>query len=445
MLDWDGALPRALGDGLVLRQATAADADALAEFNVRLHSDNPDEPEHFLGYWTRDLLSGSHPTTCADDVTVVVDSANGGRIVSTSCLISQTWQYEDVPFGCGRIELVATDAHFRCRGLVRAQFEALHARSAAKGERVQVITGIPWYYRQFGYEMAMDLDASRLFVWSRPGNLSTVEQEEYRLRPATVADIPVLARLYAVHCRAGMVSRLRDEAQWRFEMEGVNSESLYHRAFRIVETTAGEPVAYAVSRPWPPVIFVNELGVAEGHPWRPVLAFLARTFKAEADAHNGAEPGKPLLYVQYYLGTSHPVYDALDGELEPPGNPYTWYVRVADVPGFLHLIAPVLERRLASSVMAGHTGTLRLSSYVRQLTLVFERGRLMDIGTYQPADVTDADALFPDLTFLQLLFGHRDLADLRAARADCYARSAEARVLLGVLFPRRPSSPAALG
>ena len=46
--------------------------------------------------------------------------------------------------------------------LSRIQFEEVHKWSAERGETVQAITGIPFYYRQFGYEMALDLDATSI-------------------------------------------------------------------------------------------------------------------------------------------------------------------------------------------------------------------------------------------------------------------------------------------
>jgi hypothetical protein len=51
--------PRRPGDGLVLRWATAADIDAVAEFNFRMHNDAPDcVPETWLKDWTRASMSG---------------------------------------------------------------------------------------------------------------------------------------------------------------------------------------------------------------------------------------------------------------------------------------------------------------------------------------------------------------------------------------------------
>ena len=154
-------LPKPVGDGLLLRWGTPEDAEQIADFNVRIHSDNPEEPDTVLGKWTKLLMRGDHPTTKADDFTVVVDPNDGDKIVSTCCLISQTWLYEDVPLGVGRPELVGTDEAYRRRGLVREQFAALHAKSAARSELAQAITGIPYYYRQFGYEMTVVLGGGR--------------------------------------------------------------------------------------------------------------------------------------------------------------------------------------------------------------------------------------------------------------------------------------------
>jgi hypothetical protein len=121
-------------------------------------------------------------------------------------------------------------------------------------------------------------------------------------------------------------------------------------------------------------------------------------------------------------------------------KPYAWYVRVPDLPGFLRLIAPVLEERLAHSPFAGHSGETRLTFYRTGLRLVFEKGRLAQAETWKPEPVGGAgEAGFPDLTFLQLLFGYRSLEELRYAFADCWVSSTNVHLLLEALFPMLPS------
>ena len=137
-----------LGDELLMRWATTADADELVVFNLRMHSEDlKDKPELWLKDWTRDILSGHHPTISPKGATVVVDPKKQNKIVSSMTMIPQLWAYVGLTFGCGRPELIAIDPDYRRAGLVRRQFEHFHTQSAAGGDLIQAITGIPWYYR----------------------------------------------------------------------------------------------------------------------------------------------------------------------------------------------------------------------------------------------------------------------------------------------------------
>ena len=115
-----------------------------------------------------------------------------------------------------------------------------------------------------------------------------------------------------------------------------------------------------------------------------------------------------------------------------------------DIPRFLRHLAPVLEQRLADSIVPGHSGDLTIDLYRSRLKLVFEHGKLTAVETPQaPAYGEDLPAGCPPLVFLQLLFGYRSLAELRATFPDVYAEG-EAVALLDILFPKMPSHVAGL-
>ena len=161
-----------------------ADTEKLVEFNSKIHCDlGPETPDTRVGVWTRDLMTKAHPTFHPDDFTIVEDTADG-KIVSSLNLISQTWSYGGIPFGVGRPELVGTLPEYRNRGLVRAQFEVIHQWSAERGEKVQAITGIPYYYRIFGYEMGLELHGGRAGFLAHIPRLKEGETEPYHIRPA---------------------------------------------------------------------------------------------------------------------------------------------------------------------------------------------------------------------------------------------------------------------
>ena len=100
-----GFLPWDLGDGLVLRQATADDTEAAAEFQSQVHL--PHTFAESFRIWTRDLMSGALPGFQPGDFTLVEDTGTGD-IVSILNLIPQTWSYGGVEISVGRIELVST-------------------------------------------------------------------------------------------------------------------------------------------------------------------------------------------------------------------------------------------------------------------------------------------------------------------------------------------------
>ena len=195
-------MPMDLGDNLKLRFATSDDTDALAEFNARLH-----EAEN-AGPGVRDLMSRDHPTCKAGDFTVVEDTKTG-KIVSSMCLISQTWTYSGIPFKFGQPEFVATEQDYRRRGLVRKQFEVIHALSEARGELMQGITGIPWYYRLFGYEMALDMEAEQVIDEMHIPSLKkgkrirvVSDQDRTRTTPSFKSFMHTLSNLTFLHVRA---------------------------------------------------------------------------------------------------------------------------------------------------------------------------------------------------------------------------------------------------
>ncbi len=431
---------------MILRWATSADTEELATFNARLHSDTA-EPDEWVYHWTKELMGSDHPTTNPADFTVVVDQSAGGRIVSSMNLISQTWSYEGIKFGLGRPEAVATEPNYRRKRLVRQQFEVIHALSAARGELMQAITGIPWYYRQFGYEMALDLSGGRRLYWPNLSKLEPGQTERFSLRPATLQDLTDLQRFYALACAYGPVARVRDETQWRYELQCEFFKSLSYHRFYLIEEIGDGAVGYIEAIPdrLDGPLVVRELAVRPDYSLRMVAEFLTRALRKLADEINqGRPPEKAVPYLGFSLGAAHPVYTALGQQLEKLLPSYAWFIRVADLAAFLRRIGPALEKRVENSPVAGHSGTLRINLYRQHLSLTFEGGKLTEVGSYEPTRLADGDALFPDLTFLHLLMGHRSLAELRYMFADCTARGERNTLLLETLFPPRPSSIAPL-
>lgn len=433
-----------LGDGLVLRHATPDDADRLADFNSRIHSDDgPDKPFEPVGIWTRDLLTLPHPTFNPGDFTIVEDTATG-EIVSSLNLISQEWSFAGIPFKVGRPELVGTKPEYRNRGLVRAQFEAIHTWSAQRGELVQGITGIPYYYRLFGYEMVMTLGGGRAGYLPQVPKLKEGETEPYLIRPAVESDLPFIAGLVEQADRRYLVSCRRDAEMWRYELNGKSARNIDRTELCVIETPESEPVGvlgHSVEN-WGPMLAARLYEVKPGISWAAVTPSVIR-FVFAAGRALAARDGKEAEFSSFglWFGPDHPVYHIVPDRLPRDRKSYAWYIRVPDLPVFLRHIQPVLEQRLAGSSLAGHSGELKITFYRSGLKLLFEQGRITEISSWKPEPLGHSgDAAFPELTFLQLLFGYRNLEELNYAFADCWWDNDTAYALLTTLFPKQISS-----
>src|SRR5579872_245148 len=215
---------RDLGGGLVLRWSTREDAGDIIYLPGMVFRNGPTDPANTsLGNLMRILMNGQHPVMSPEDVAVVEDTRKKEhRLVAMTCLWRQQWRYEDVAFPIGRPEIVATDPAYRNRGLVRAVFELVHARSEAEGHMVQAITGIPYFYRQFGYEYALDLDTRRDTYTALIPPAAEGFPEPYILRDATMNDLPLIAQLYDQQCASSIVSTAIDEGWWRHQIEHWN-------------------------------------------------------------------------------------------------------------------------------------------------------------------------------------------------------------------------------
>jgi hypothetical protein len=290
--------------------------------------------------------------------------------------------------------------------------------------------------------MAVTLGGGRLAYRRQVPKLKDGEREPYAVRPAREADLPFIARLYAHGAGRYPLVCLRDEALWRYELVGRSEKNINRRALSVVEKAGGQPVGLVIHADWlwkdSLTIWTYEL--APGVPWLAVAPSAIRALWALGEARAAEDPKQEMEALYFSLGPEHPLYDVYRDRLPHTRPPYAWYLRVADLPGFLRHVAPVLERRLAASVLVGHTGELKVSFYRDGLRLAFEEGRLAGAEPWQPTVEAGGDAAFPDLTFLQLLFGYRSLEELKHAFADCWTGSDEAQSLLEVLFPKQPSN-----
>lgn len=428
----------ALPDGLRLRVATAADAELIGDL-VEAAMPHPGVP---LGQksWALDLADGVHPTCSAADFSVVEELATG-RLVSCMTAVEQRWSYAGLPLPIAVPEVVVTLPEYRNRGLVHAQFDRMHRRCDARGLLFQAIDGILDFYRQFGYEPALALKGYRIAYKGTIPRQTDEDRGRFVVRRAVADDASFIATVYAAACSRSLLACERGESIWRYELSGRRSTSTVRLEIAVVEE-GGRPIGVVAHEPHLDSgqlrVFLYELapGVSWLGPSRAVLGYLWTAGEHYAHAADRTE----LAACELYLGESHPLFTLYADELPGKFPPISWYVRVPDLSRLVRTIGPVLERRLAASILTGHAGELRLGFSRGGLRFRFAGGRIVEVSPWDAREpATRPDAVFPERTFLQLLFGYRSLPELRQSFADCWTWG-KADVLLDILFPKVPSN-----
>ena len=449
-----------LGDGLIMRSAVREDADALAEFCAKVFMDEPlaefsgtGTEAYWIAKWIHDLLGKPHPTLSPDDI-IIVEDVEKGCIASTTTYLTQPWSYNGVEFEIGRAEIVGTGREYRNRGLVREQFNLIHRWAAERGHLIQVVLGIPSYYRLFGYEYALPAEGGRYTPIASLPRWGRSEERKFQLRDATEDDVPFITRVLKDSAQRSMVSAVfREEEVRYFTFDRTARSAVCHKTAILCksdEEGLGEPIGVLM---YAMVIEIDEgvilrMEMSASRYWREALPSLLKelrelTAKA-AEGHH--DPEREIKSIRQDLQPDHPAYVFDDGALgHEPERQYGWYVRVPDVAAFLRKISPALEARIAASLHAGITGDVEIRVDRDRITISFADGNITSVEHREAVHRENASggymasARFPGQTFLAVLFGMRSVAETIAAHTDANAGSKSSRHLMETLFPKRSS------
>jgi predicted N-acetyltransferase YhbS len=401
--------PRGAGRGVTLtvvevRQAADADIDQIIE-----------------------LQNERNGPECGDQIRALVDdpdngvgcftvAAQGGRVVSSLCLIREHLTMEGVSFGVGQPEFVATHPDYGHQGLVRAQMELVHGWSAARGDLAQMIAGIPYFYRRFGYEYAIRFPRLRLVS----PEVTLEMPDGWSVRHATVDDVDAIMRLEASAQAQARLVASRSARWWRWYIR--NEDPLRSN---VVAIRDGQVHGSAYVGPGPPGIgesteCVHCVAVDEADA---VWALLAHA--------NKRGQGKPVG-IDERAGFAHVAF----GASQRHRSAYDRYVRVPDPVALLDHLRPVLCGRLARSHYAGSSGSLLVSFYKHSLTITYKDGEVISIeraGPDQDPSRQGGIGVPPDL-MATFIFGRFGAAELEDRYPD--VRLGRAADLAEALFPR---------
>lgn len=426
------------GDHYRIRCGRESDVNQLARLQatVQLQATTGGEPHAGISAWVHDLLSG-HPSVIPDDFLVVEDTTTG-HLAASLVGLRQEWSLAGTRLPVIQAELVGTAPEHRGNQLTERLLAALHDRCVTDRLPLQIIEGIPHFYRRFGYDYALAHGGAPTVPATA---LPDAYQGPWTVRPATTADADALARIDQQQADGDALTCPRDAVAWRYEIVGRQAADIVRREVAVL--LRGEQVqGYLVHGT--ALSAAGELTVlaAACEPagrW-PEAAAATYAYLGRVGHRYATTTQRPFHVVRPLLDPDHLL--ARTGPTGIPVRPRAWYARTGDPVELLARLAPLLRSRWQSADLRWPESTLVIDTYTASAHLKFDDGELTTVtarrSTIGPTSDGSHHATIPPGALLHLTVGHRALPEVLDAWPDAAVRDQLTERFLTAAFPRVP-------
>jgi predicted acetyltransferase len=361
-----------------------------------------------------------HPKMTLSNFYVIKDK---GRMVSTINLIPVTWSIGGIRLKVAEMGHVGTLPEYRGRGLIQRLVCEFHHDVQKQGYDIAVIEGIPYFYRQFGYEYAIPLlEETRIRIDQIPEFKTRI-----RVRPFTEKDTPKAKKLLEQSQKKFYVHSIRGMTIWKLQQRTkIASDPEPFQGYAVEER--GQLVAYFRMREAQKEkrLLLAEITDVDHLTAQAVLGFLKKCGKEHELENLSAN-------ISYEESFSHYIL-SLGAVKSIPA--YAWQIRITDYAKIFWKLKPLLENRLADSMYSRLTETLDFNFRAFTIQVSVKDGKIAGIKKIDTSKRSPI-GLNP-LTFTQLMTGYKNRSQLEEAMPDVRIALSH-RLLIDVLFPKMPS------
>ncbi len=403
-----------LPDAMTLRSVSTYDElERVAAFNGLIHG-----PE-VVGFTAN--LFAAHPDTRGRDLLYIKNENN--EVIASGCLIPWELHIGEVDISAGELGIVGTREDYRGRGLNRHLMGAFWQRFAERGCLLSIIQGIPYFYRQYGYEYAhLPLEGG----WRlQPDQVPAPLTEGYTFRPATPDDALLLAALYEAQAARLDISARRTAAIWRYLLSDLRKPDSMEHETLVVVSPQGEAAGYLrlpKYRFYEDLIAIDECSELSFAAGLAVLNELSQRARAQG-----------LDGIRFNLPSTNGLLKMARAYGAASLGAYSWQVRVPDMAALLTHLGPVFSARLAGSPFSGLTRKLGLDLYRQQIELDFCGGALKSAVPVKHGQ--DLILRIPPEQAVPLVLGGRTLDEISQSHPDASPHHLW-KPLIDVLFPK---------
>ena len=408
---------------------TDEDVEELVQFHSIVH------PEDDIGVLPRQI---ANLPGFGREMNYVIRDLDKGMIVSTLNAIPFTWNYEDIPLRNLELGWVGTLKEYRRKGLHKLLYTHFDNLLHTGNYDISTIQGIPYFYRQFGYDFVIPMDHTVLTRTNQIQPIDEKNQPEFmklKIKPSEKKDLPAMMDLFEELNQQLLIYAPRSAELWEIQESIKKQWENDFQSYVILD--GSKTVGYFR------LVKNIKKDSLPNKSTMTVIESSIRTF-------DGALRTLQFLYNEAVqddiavIGSQGPSFNSLSrvmANIGGTGKPWWKYqVRIIDMTSLLQKISPVLERRLKGTMFEGLTYDLVMNTFQNCYKIKFVNGKIVDVTNLGPQQVNENQAFrAPPNDLARLVLGAYNINEIEQNNIDFIVRG-EVRLIAETLFPKKESS-----
>ncbi len=355
---------------------------------------------------------------------IYIEENDSNKMVSSIVLAPLEWDFDGTLIPVCEMTLVGTLTEYRNRGLIGILNQLYEDIMEHKGYIFSVIRGIPYYYRKFGYEFALNLDERILL---NKNQIPSKEVEEVSIRKATRQDLDFIKSIYNNQNEKFFITNRFNRNNFYFKFMDVDFDNNFSSTY-LIEVRRKLKSFFSISMSYDSIGYSLVVPEVNEECMVKIVQFV-----------NTLNKEKDQIVFQVNSDTKFSQYICSIGGTKNLG--YGWQIRIPNIKKFLHAISPVLEQRIKRSSRKGLTQDVVISDYKKIFTLIFKNGKIEDIDIKKGYPFPGScDVQIPNSFLIKLLLSNRTFEEIKYIVTDSILKPGS-EDLIKILFPKKPSLP----
>ncbi|MFX0018303.1 MAG: GNAT family N-acetyltransferase [Candidatus Hermodarchaeota archaeon] len=407
-----------IADNLTLRIAVGNidELQRFISFNDAVHQE-----ESLEKYINRLFLE--HPER--DEIYwIYIEENNSKKLISSITLAPLVWDFDRTSIPICEMGLVGTLAGYRNKGLMGILNQLYENIMEQKGYLISAIRGIPYYYRRFGYEFALNLDERIILNKSQ---IPLKEIEEISFRKATKLDLNFIKSIYNKQSERFFITNKFNQNNFYYKFINIDFDNNFSSTY-LIEVNGRLKSFFSLGMSYDNVGYSLVVPEVNEKCMFKIIQFV-----------NNLNKEKDQIVFQVNSNTKFSQYIFSIGGKKSLG--YGWQIRIPNIKKFLHAISLVLEQRIERSSYKGLTQDVVISNYKEIFTLIFKNGKIEAIKVKKGYPIPGScDVQIPNSFLIKLLLSDRSFEEIKYIVRDSMLRSGSEE-LIKILFPKKLSIP----